>query len=122
MFGEVVEGCSQHPAGNSQWLFWYSPFRSERVFRFSKSGPIGCSKIAIGSILRLSLASMRLLLMHLVLSQHLQNLSLLSYHFGQCLGRWWRVVLSTLLGTLSGSSGIHHSDLRGSFALAKVGR
>src|SRR6266542_2987658 len=20
MFGEVVEGCSQHPAGNSQWL------------------------------------------------------------------------------------------------------
>src|SRR6266498_4015967 len=43
----------------------------ERVFSFGKSGRMGCSKIAIGSILRLSLASMRLLLMHLVLSQHL---------------------------------------------------
>ena len=70
---------------------------------------MGCSKIAIGSILRLSLASMRLLLMHLVLSQHLQNLSLLSYHFGQGLGRWRRIVHSTLLGTLGGSPCVHHS-------------
>ena len=26
VFGEVVEGCSQHPAGNSQRLSWCSPF------------------------------------------------------------------------------------------------
>src|SRR5438105_4811534 len=83
----------------------------ERVFSFGKSGRMGSCKITIGSGLGLPMPSLRLLLMHLVLSQHLQNLSLLSYHFGQCLGRWWRVVLSTLLGTLSGSPGVHHSAI-----------
>src|SRR6266498_3296925 len=92
----------------------------ERVFSFSKGGRVSCSKITIGSILGLSLASVRLLLLHLVLSQHLQNLSLLSYHFGQCLGRWWRVVLSTLLGTLSGSPGVHHYTIVGARLISEA--
>src|SRR5438132_1680888 len=83
----------------------------KRIFGLGKSGRMGSRKITIGSGLRLPMPSLRLLLLHLVLGQHLQDLCLLSYHFSQCLGRWWRVVLSTLLGTLSGSPGVHHSTI-----------
>src|SRR5438132_14147756 len=83
----------------------------KRIFSLGKSGWMGSRKITVGSGLGLPMPSLRLLLMNLVLSQHLQNLSLLSYHFGQCLGRWWRVMLSTVLGTLSGSPGVHHSAI-----------
>src|SRR5881394_182221 len=54
----------------------------KRIFSLGKNGRMGSRKITIGSGLGLPMPSLWLLLMHLVLSQHLQNLSLLSYHFG----------------------------------------
>src|SRR5207237_8085806 len=43
----------------------------KRIFSLGKSGRMGSRKITIGSGLRLLLPSLRLLLMHLVLGQHL---------------------------------------------------
>src|SRR6266540_5325935 len=43
----------------------------KRIFSVGKSGRMGSRKITIGSGLRLPMPSLRLLLMHLVLGQHL---------------------------------------------------
>ena len=47
---------------------------------------MGSSKIAIGSSLGLPLTTMGLLLIHLILGQHLEDLGLLGDHFGQVWG------------------------------------
>src|SRR6266540_5271028 len=74
------------------------------VICLSKDRRMCPSKIIVRGGLRLRLAMLGLLWVHLVLCQHMQNLCLLGNDFCQGLRRWWRNILSTLLGSLSTSS------------------
>src|SRR5438132_10941615 len=64
--------------------------------------------IVRGSLGRRLAALVLLLLVHLILCQHVQNLRLLGNDFCQGLRGWRWVVFRTLLGTLSTPSCVNH--------------
>src|SRR6266508_692246 len=78
------------------------------VISLSKDGRMRSRKIIVRGSLELRLSALGLLLVHLILCQHMQNLCLLGNDFCQGLWRWWRIILSTLLGSLSTSSRVNH--------------
>src|SRR6266542_4165791 len=78
------------------------------VICLSKDRRMCSRKIIVRGSLGLRLSALGLLLVHLILCQHMQNLCLLGNNFCQGLRRWWRIILSTLLGSLSTSSRVNH--------------
>ena len=80
----------------------------QRVIRLRKYRRVSSREITIGGHLGLRLTMLGLLLIHLVLCQHMQNLCLLGNDFCQGLRRWRRVVFRTMLGTFSTPSCVNH--------------
>ena len=78
------------------------------VISLSKDGRMCSREITIGGHLGLRLMMLGLLLVHLILCQHMQNLCLLGNDFCQGLRRWRRVVFRTMLGTFSTPSCVNH--------------
>src|SRR6266508_4894103 len=69
------------------------------VICLSKDRRVSSREITIGGHLGLRLTVLWLLLVHLVLCQHMQNLCLLGNNLCQGLWRWWRVIFRARLGT-----------------------
>src|SRR6266540_3440420 len=78
------------------------------VICLSKDRRMCPRKVIVRGNLGLRLSALGLLLVHLILCQHMQNLGLLGNNFCQGLRRWRRIVFRTLLGTFSTPSCVNH--------------
>src|SRR5438128_11912587 len=68
------------------------------VISLSKDGRMRSRKIIVRGSLGLHLFALGLLLVHLILCQHMQDLCLLGNDFRSGLRRWWRMILINVLG------------------------
>src|SRR5438105_5128935 len=78
------------------------------VICLSKDRRMCPRKVIVRGSLGLRLSALGLLLVQLIMGQHMQNLCLLGNDFCQGLRRWWRIILNTLLVSLSTSSRVNH--------------
>src|SRR5438128_3029142 len=82
------------------------------IICLSKDRRVSPREITVGGHLGLRLTVLRLLLVHLVLCQHMQNLCLLGYNLCQGLRRWRWVIFCARLGTFTiVPACVHHSAM-----------
>src|SRR6266508_2622634 len=78
-------------------------------------------KVIVRGNLGLRLSALGLLLVHLILCQHMENLGLLGNNFCQGLWRWRWVIFRTMLGTFTiVPACVHHSAIQSAYMLLAV--